>query len=182
MRAAVAVLLMAGSQLALAGTYRWVDANGVVHYSDRPQPGADKVQLPPAQTYNSSRPGSSPAAAASETAPAPATAAPQDTLLAGECMITAPLDEQTYNNTYSLTISAKGPMGGEVRLMLDGGVVQKGPSAEFLVNPIDRGMHRAIVVFTSPGGGELCRTKPVTFYVRKPTIIRPPQARPKPRP
>ena len=27
-------------------TYRWVDAQGVVHYSDTPQPGAQMIQLP----------------------------------------------------------------------------------------------------------------------------------------
>ena len=184
MRVAVAVLLMAGSQLSLAATYRWVDASGVVHYSDRPQPGADKVQLPPAQTYNSGKQANSSATPPAAAAPpvVAATAAAQEMLSASECMITSPQDEQTLNNAFSVMIAAKGPAGGEIRLMLDGGVVQKGTSAEFMVNPIDRGMHRAIVIFMTQGGGEQCRTKPVTFYIRKPSVLRPPQTRPRPRP
>ena len=41
---AVALILLAG--VALAQAYRWVDKDGVVHYSDRPEPGAEEVQLP----------------------------------------------------------------------------------------------------------------------------------------
>ena len=33
-------------------TYRWVDAQGVVHYSDTPQPGAETLQIQPAQTFS----------------------------------------------------------------------------------------------------------------------------------
>jgi hypothetical protein len=180
---ALALLMMAGSPLLLSATYRWVDAKGVVHYSDRPQPGAEKVQLPPAQTYTNDRASSNAASAAESVPPVvAATAAAQEMLAAGECMITSPQDEQTYNNASSVMIAAKGPTGGEIRLMLDGGVVQKGISPEFLVNPIDRGMHRALVIFMTQGGGEQCRTKPVTFYIRKPSVLRPPQARPRPKP
>ncbi|HTW75729.1 MAG TPA: DUF4124 domain-containing protein [Steroidobacteraceae bacterium] len=32
--------------------YRWVDAQGVVHYSDRPQPGAQRLQIRPAPTFH----------------------------------------------------------------------------------------------------------------------------------
>jgi hypothetical protein len=31
--------------------YKWVDANGVTHYSDRPEPGAQRVTVAAAQTY-----------------------------------------------------------------------------------------------------------------------------------
>jgi len=38
--------------LALAATvYKWVDENGIVHYSDQPHPNAQKVGVQPAQTY-----------------------------------------------------------------------------------------------------------------------------------
>lgn len=185
-RLVCALLLLGATMPAQATTYRWVDDKGVVHYSDRPQPGADKVNLPSAQTYNSGSPASkTPVPAPPVVSAPPAVSAPLGAVATGECLITAPQNEQTFNNAYSLTITAKGPMPGptigEVRLLLDGGLNQKGPASEFVVNPIDRGMHRAIVVFMNAGGGELCRTKPVTFYVRKPTIIRP-AARPKAKP
>lgn len=35
-----------------ATVYRWVDSQGVVHYSDRPQPSAERLRIPPAQTFH----------------------------------------------------------------------------------------------------------------------------------
>jgi hypothetical protein len=169
-------LFLAGAA-AHATTYRWVDANGVVHYSDQPQPGATKIDLPPAQTYSSGTAAKvSPAPAADAQAGA-ATAAPAALAGATGCAITAPLDEQALVNIYSLTVTARGPVGGEVRLLLDGGLLQKGNTPEFLISPINRGMHRAVVVFMNLGGGELCRTQPVTFYVRKPSVIHQPKGK-----
>ena len=43
-----AVLFGAGA--AFAQAYKWTDENGVVHYSDRPQPGAEEVLLPQSET------------------------------------------------------------------------------------------------------------------------------------
>jgi Domain of unknown function (DUF4124) len=37
-----------------APAWRWVDANGQVHYSDTPVPGATQVELSGAQTFGSS--------------------------------------------------------------------------------------------------------------------------------
>ena len=43
-----AARLLAGAR----GTvYKWVDENGVVHYSDQPHPNAQKMQVQEAQTY-----------------------------------------------------------------------------------------------------------------------------------
>ena len=40
----VSVILAAGTVLAQA--YRWVDEDGIIHYSDRPQEGAERIYLP----------------------------------------------------------------------------------------------------------------------------------------
>src|ERR1017187_7466811 len=40
---ALSLLALGGSGLA-ATTYRWVDAQGVVHYSDTPHPGAQEIE------------------------------------------------------------------------------------------------------------------------------------------
>jgi hypothetical protein len=66
--AALGLLASGGSAVAqTTTTYRWVDAQGVVHYSDTPHPGAQVIQLPSAQTYRAPPPPS----AASKAAPAP---------------------------------------------------------------------------------------------------------------
>lgn len=177
-RCSPALLLLLASVTAHATTYRWVDANGVVHYSDRPQPGAAKVDLPQAQTYTqspaASAPAETPAAAPIVVMPPPAAAMMP---LSG-CVITAPTREQTFVNAQSVSVIAKGPAGGEARLLLDGGLRQKSTTGEFLVTPIARGSHTAVVIFMTVGGGQVCRTESVTFFVRQPSILRkPPQKR-----
>src|SRR5579862_6160858 len=52
-RALAALCLLSAGAVATAATlYRWVDAQGVVHYSDTPQPGAETLNVPGAQTYH----------------------------------------------------------------------------------------------------------------------------------
>src|SRR5258705_9462136 len=53
--AAIAALLLCAAGIASAEMYNWSDAQGQVHYSDRPPPsGAEKVEVIPAQTYHAS--------------------------------------------------------------------------------------------------------------------------------
>lgn len=50
----VILALALGAAPALAQeVYRWVDENGVVHYSDQPREGAERVQIAPPQSYES---------------------------------------------------------------------------------------------------------------------------------
>ena len=45
-RAFMVFCLLCAAGTALAQAYRWTDENGVVHFSDRPHPGAEQIQLP----------------------------------------------------------------------------------------------------------------------------------------
>ena len=45
------LMWMACAAAMSATVYKWVDENGVIHYSDQPHPGAQKMQIEPAQTY-----------------------------------------------------------------------------------------------------------------------------------
>ena len=51
MRTALILLGVLLAAAASATTYKWVDSKGVTHYSDRPQPGAEIVELQKAQTF-----------------------------------------------------------------------------------------------------------------------------------
>ena len=46
MRLLIIVLSLTAAGLVFAQAYRWEDEDGVVHFSDRPQPGAEVVDLP----------------------------------------------------------------------------------------------------------------------------------------
>ena len=56
MRTLAFTLLLLVCSLAVAATtvYRWVDEDGVVHYSDQPHPNAEKLQVHAAQSYKPS--------------------------------------------------------------------------------------------------------------------------------
>jgi hypothetical protein len=60
----IAFLLISPLAMTAGDVYRWKDANGVSHYSDQPQPGAELI-------HTNKRSGS-PAPATSQPAPAPA--------------------------------------------------------------------------------------------------------------
>ena len=61
---AAALILLTTLAYAEGETYRWVDERGVVHFSDRPHPGAELVQLRPAQGFAPPTEGAAAAAAA----------------------------------------------------------------------------------------------------------------------
>ena len=88
----VALGLLVGAGGAYATTmYRWVDAQGVVHYSDQPQPGAQSIQMQSAQTY---RAPAQPKPAANAAAPASGAQPPRFTYRS--CAITQPTAEQEF--------------------------------------------------------------------------------------
>jgi hypothetical protein len=58
---------LTGTTASSAPAWTWVDANGTVHYSDRPVPGAGQVELAGAQAPGSQAPARTTAARASPT-------------------------------------------------------------------------------------------------------------------
>ena len=56
MRTLLFTLMSLACTVALAATvYKWVDEDGVVHYSDQPHENAQKVELKAPQTYSRSK-------------------------------------------------------------------------------------------------------------------------------
>ena len=98
MRTLAFTLLSLLCSIALAATvYRWVDEDGVVHYSDQPHANAEKVQVHAAQTYKPSAldtqaPGGGGASSAAASAPYRG------------CAIMQPQDGQAFANVDSLTV------------------------------------------------------------------------------
>src|SRR5437660_1912233 len=76
LRAAAMLVALAGFSVAShasATLYKWVDADGITHYSDRPAPRAQQVHIAAAQTYKSTpAPASQPNPTRQRTSTAPA--------------------------------------------------------------------------------------------------------------
>ena len=170
---AVAALACVGSA-ALAGNgnpvtvYKWVDAHGVIHYSDHPHPDAKKLQITGAQTYSAP-----PTPVVSASGP-PERAAPKQRGYRS-CTITQPHDQQMLMNAHKATavVHTDPPLrsGNRVRLFYDGRQLPgHGPSFTF---PVHRGQHTVSAVIVGPLGKIVCETSTVTFYVHQPSILNP---------
>ena len=169
----LATLASVGCAVALAGqgqitVYKWVDAHGVIHYSDQPHPNARKVQVMRAQTYSAPPTPTQPASPSSGEQPAAAPAF-------RSCTIAQPRDQQMLMNVYKATavVQTDPPLHGNdrVRLFFDGRQMPgHGPSFTFAVN---RGQHTVSAVVVDGYGQILCETSTVTFFVHQPSVLNP---------
>ncbi len=171
-RSIVAVIGLLASAATMAQAYRWVDAEGVVHYSDRPAPGAERVQLP---EYKRST--STPAARAS-TAAASADAAsqPATTPFRYESLsIASPAPEETLWNiggvlNVSLALTPALQEGHQVRVYFDGTPsLVEGQS--FQIQEVYRGVHNIQAEVLDATGRMMIRSVPNRFYVQQNTVI-----------
>jgi hypothetical protein len=169
--AAVASLgLLCATALADNGTttvYKWVDAQGVVHYSDQPHPNAQKLEVRGAQTFSS-------VAVPSSSSPAPAEAPPAGPAYES-CSIAQPTDQQMLMNVYNTTavVQTSPPLrpGDLVHLFVDGKQIQ-GSSTSFSF-PVFRGQHSVQTVIEDSTGQIVCETSSVTFFVHQPSVQNP---------
>ena len=153
-----------------ATVYKWVDAHGVIHYSDRPHPNATKLSIKGAQTY-----APAPPLPADLNAAPPTPADTQPAHAYSSCRIAQPRDQQMLMNTYHTTaiVRTDPPLfaGNRVQLYLDGRRMPgSGPAFTF---PVNRGQHSLSAVVVNSFGQIVCETSTVTFYVHQPSIQNP---------
>ena len=173
---AVSLAALAGAMVALGAdqpgttTYRWVDAQGVVHYSDTPQPGAEKLKIPPIQTYSSPAVGASVSRAAPESETSDAYQS---------CNVVQPAAEQNFYAPEAVTVSVSVQptlrAGDLVSVTMDGGSLQPldGSGLRYRISDPDRGAHTLSVTVKDGGGKVLCNSSGVTFYVERPSQLAP---------
>lgn len=177
MRGTLFTLMCCACAVASAGTvYKWVDENGITHYSDQPHQSAQKVDVQSQAPVGSV---ATPAPAARDAAnSASSTAAAYSS-----CAIVAPTPEQVFLNTFSVTtrIYVQPPMrtGDQVIVALDGKPVEELPTVgtEFTLNQIDRGTHSVQVTIRDSSGKTVCSSESVTFYIRQPSLLAPQRPR-----
>ena len=177
MRAPRLTLLPLASLLLLAGTahaatvYKWVDEQGVTHFSDQPHPQAQEVEVKTAATYQSPTPAVSSSSSSSETKAAPR--------LYSVCELYRPENDEVFLNTSTLTAKLRlQPQlsgGDRIFLALDGKRITDQPtaSAEFILNDMERGTHSLFAVVLDNSGNTLCTSPSVTFHVRQPSVKAP---------
>ncbi|HEY7929526.1 MAG TPA: DUF4124 domain-containing protein [Steroidobacteraceae bacterium] len=147
--------------------YRWVDAQGVIHFSDTPQPGAQKIQVSPAQTFPSNH------IAAGERA------APAAQQVYQTCEIAQPNAEQSFYAPEVIGISVRLVpdlrQGDQLSMSVDGRGLSsiEGSALDFELPMPDRGAHTLQAVVRDAEGHTLCSSMSVTFYVQRPSLLSP---------
>ncbi|HEY3849768.1 MAG TPA: DUF4124 domain-containing protein, partial [Steroidobacteraceae bacterium] len=134
--------------------YKWVDAQGIVHYSDQPHPNAQKLEIRGAQTFSAQ-----PAPQSSSATSAPQDAQPSSAAY-DSCSITQPADQQMLMNVFqaTATIQTSPTMrpGDQIHLFVDGKQIQ-GSSTSFTF-PVARGQHSVQAVIEDSTGQIVCET------------------------
>jgi hypothetical protein len=170
--AALTFALGAGAAVATT-LYRWVDAQGVVHYSDTPQPGAAKVQVQDAQTYKS------PPVPRGQTQSQSTTAAPV-ALSSYQCQIISPAPEQGFFDPEVIAIAVSvtpAPGGGDhVLVSVDGTPLPASPNLSYQITQPDRGAHTITATVQAADGRPACTAAPVTFNVQRTSLLSPQSA------
>lgn len=154
--------------------YKWTDPNGLVHYSDQPVPGAEKIV-----TSSSSLNGTASASHAGTTAGASAQkpAVPGSTF--NRFAITSPAPDQTFfgDETIGVHLALEPDLKPEQSITwhLNGKELDdQGPSTtQFTLPHLDRGTYVIAATITDQKTGSSQTTDSVNFFVRQPSELGP---------
>ncbi|SRR5690554_312677 len=167
----VLITLAAGTAGA-ATVWKWVDENGVTHYSDRPVEGAEAIELGAAQTFQPQRP--SPALRSSSPRTPPPSAPAYSRL-----EIVRPAQQETLWNiggtlSVELAIAPQLAPGHRVDVYLDGNRMGLDATSTVLQVPeVYRGVHTLQAAIFDDSGREVLRSLAVTFVVQQTSILNP---------
>jgi len=181
---AFATLALVPATQASQTVWKWVDGNGVTHYSDRSVPGATRMELnvgrsssddaPQAQTYPPVA-SQGPATSSATTSPSPATD------IYRNFEIWSPADGETIPNTggavtVNVRVDPSLRSGDQLHLYMDGKLVEDfAPNTtSFDLTEVPRGLHYVVAIITDAGGRRVQQTSRVTFTVRQASIAQPP--------
>jgi len=169
-----ATVLLAAS--AFATTYRWVDKDGVVHFSDRPAPGAEVIDVQSAQTFPAETSGATSTSA--DDADDENAQKPQQVYV--KLDLWKPEDGETLRNTANqievrLRLEPDLQPGHSIWIYLDGKRVDGLPSSgeTFTVNNVWRGSHTLNAIVADHGGKPLMRSQTVTFFMQQTSVLAP---------
>ena len=166
--ALLALLVAAG---AFAEAYTWTDENGIVHYSDRPHPGATLVELGETAAL---RPRPTTRSTTTSTATRDGDSAPEPTAGYSSLDIISPGAEETLWNIeatliVSVALTPALKPGHQVRAYFDG-TPQIVSGANFQLDEVYRGVHNLQVEVIDETGKLMIRSQPNRFYVQQNSV------------
>ena len=171
-RTVIALFAVLAAGVALAQAYRWVDENGVVHYSDRPTAGAEEIILP-----KSTRPSGPAPAFRNERTEAGSPEDPDPAFRYQTIEVVAPAPEETLWNiegvlNVALNIEPALRPADRLRVYFDG-AMREVSSRNFQLQEVYRGQHTIQAEIVDQDGNLMGRSLPNRFYVQQNSIARP---------
>lgn len=158
-----------------AVVYKWTDSDGLVHYSDQPVPGAEKIF-----TASSSTSGGT--ATATRSGANAASTAKKDVapgLAYSQFSITSPTPDQTFFGDevidVHLALEPSLKPDQSITWHLNGKQLDdQGPTAtQFSLPHLERGTYAIAATITDQTTGESLSTDSVSFFVRQPSALSP---------
>ncbi len=152
-------------------TYRTVNPDGSVEFSDTPSETAEPVDIPKPQTYNPS------SYALPRSSGAGSEAGPDSAPSYAGFIITSPANDSNFHSgDGSVSVNVKMPDGADEGLVvvvrLDGSEVARGPGPAFTLSNVDRGSHRLVAQLLNDSGAVLATTPAITFHLQRPSLLR----------
>jgi hypothetical protein len=187
MRKVAFLLLIGCATLALsetgmaAETWKWKDANGVVHYSDKPVPGAEQVSvLAPKPSTSAPKPAATQPRAAVAANPESKQSDNQPNIVPyTRCVITAPDNDETFSavNVVSAGVLLEPALqaGHRIEVLLNGSAVKDWPrdAMGYTLKDLERGSYTISARVLDDFGGAVCTGPTINFYVRLPVVAPP---------
>ena len=173
MRTIISLIAVLIASAVMAQAYRWVDEDGITHYSDRPREGAEQIQLPrdssPVRRF-------APAPSVAPTAQANAATEPTVAFTYDSIEISAPAAEETLWNiggvlNVALNVQPALQPGHRVRVYFDGNE-QMVSGSTFQIQEVYRGVHNLQAEVLDETGKLMGRSMTNRFYVQQNTIVR----------
>jgi hypothetical protein len=163
-----------------AVVYKWTDSDGVIHFSDQPVPGAEKITTAGSPTAGGSV--SSPRAAN------PGAPVPKKTVAPGleysQFSITSPVPDQTFfgDDVISVHLALVPGLKPDQTITwhLNGKQLddQGSTATQFTLPHLDRGVYAIAATITDQTSGESLSTDSVSFFVRQPSELAPQHKKP----
>jgi len=165
-----ALVALAGASAFAATVYKWVDENGVTHYSDQPHQDAKKVEVNSAQTYQSTGVARTSSASSGNNSPV---------ATYRTCEMYRPENDEVFLNTDTVTAKVRlDPQlrgGDRIAIGLDGKRVQTSTATDATLK-VERGSHQLMVTVEDSSGKAVCTSPSITFHVRQPSVQAPNRA------
>lgn len=166
-------VLSAPLLLQAAVVYKWTDADGVVHFSDQPVPGAERIVTDGGTSrgiLSTAAPG----------APAAQTPKAVTRLDSTQISIVSPTPDQTFSGSEAMYASAavdpELQPGGPISISwsLNGAPVAEAEGAtHFKLQDLPRGAYTLSATLTDADSGATKSADPVTFNVLRPSTLSP---------